>query len=224
MIAPSAAAAPAAACDSELHIFGYGSLVWRHDDDLRHTSVVPARALGWKRRFYQASPDHRGTPAAPGRVVTLVPSADAAAVVHGALFTVAPNDAAEVLARLRHRERAGYAEQLIEVCAEQQPPPQAAPRVSGGCTVRALVFYATPENEHWAGPSAGPAACAAADAAAAAAIAVARGESGENIEYLAQLLRAMRARGVTDEHLEALFERASALRAAAGLPPPPPPP
>jgi cation transport regulator ChaC len=214
MIAPAAAGA--------LHIFGYGSLVWRHDE-LRHTSVVPARAHGWVRRFWQRSPDHRGTPAAPGRVVTLVPSADDAAVVHGALFTVAPQDAAEVLALLRHRERAGYVEQLIEVRAERQPLPQAPPQVSGGCTVRALVFYATPSNEHWAGPSASTEACAAAaDEAAAAAIAVARGESGENIDYLTQLLHAMRARGIADEHLEALFVRASALR-AVGLPPPPPP-
>ena len=37
-----------------------------------------------------------------------------------------------------------------------------------------------------------------------------------------QLLHAMRARGIADEHLEALFVRASALR-AVGLPPPPPP-
>ena len=66
-----ATAAPAGA---PLAIFGYGSLVWR--PDLPHTEAHDGYIVGWVRRFYQGSPDHRGTPERPGRVATLLRAAD----------------------------------------------------------------------------------------------------------------------------------------------------
>ena len=46
-------------------IFGYGSLIWRPDFAFEESRI--AVLMGWRRAFTQGSPDHRGTPRAPGR-------------------------------------------------------------------------------------------------------------------------------------------------------------
>lgn len=54
-----------------LWILGYGSLIYKPPPHFTHR--LPATIYGFERRFWQSSIDHRGTPDAPGRVVTLVP-------------------------------------------------------------------------------------------------------------------------------------------------------
>ena len=58
-----------------LAIFAYGSLLFR--PGFSFLERQRARAPGYLRSFSQASPDHRGTPERPGRVLTLAASADA---------------------------------------------------------------------------------------------------------------------------------------------------
>jgi cation transport regulator ChaC len=56
--------------DATFWLFGYASLIWRPDIPVAEAHF--AALGGFSRRLYQASPDHRGTPARMGRVATLV--------------------------------------------------------------------------------------------------------------------------------------------------------
>jgi glutathione-specific gamma-glutamylcyclotransferase len=165
-----------------LWVFGYGSLVWR--PGMAVIEGHPGWVTGWTRRFWQGSPDHRGTPSAPGRVVTLVP--EAGARCYGQVWRVAP----DVLAALDHREQAGYSRHV-------QPA-----RLADGTSVDALLYVAEPDNPSWLGP--------ATLAEMAAHIQRSHGPSGPNREYLLRLADVLSTQGVQDAHVAAL---ASAVRA-----------
>lgn len=100
---------------NRLAIFAYGSLLFRPGFAFleRRRAIAP----GYARSFSQASPDHRGTPERPGRVLTLAPSADATTT--GAVYFVqAP--ALELLSELDYRERAGYQRINLEVWTDAE--------------------------------------------------------------------------------------------------------
>ena len=94
----------------DIWIFGYGSIVWK--PDFPYAERAPGWVGGWSRRLWQGSPDHRGVPSSPGRVVTLVERAGARCL--GVAFRVRGADREVVMSELDARE-ASLEERLAEL-------------------------------------------------------------------------------------------------------------
>lgn len=146
-------------------LFGYGSLIYKVD--FPHLEQKPASIQGWTRRFWQGSHDHRGTPEAPGRVVTLVEQPGA--ICKGMAYRVSPS----VFEHLDVREKNGYLRFTTTLTFED------------GNEAEGLVYIATEDNEAFLGR--------APDADIARQIATATGPSGANSEYLLRLADSLRA-------------------------------
>lgn len=165
---------------SRAWIFGYGSLIWR--PDFEFVERRPGFIRGYARRFWQASPDHRGTPEAPGRVVTLIEEADAR--TWGVAYRISPSRAPAVMASLDHREKAGYQRVHTDMIGED------------GAATPVVLYIAAPGNANFLGP--------APLSEIAAVCRGAHGPSGSNREYVVELARALEAMGTVDEHVREL--------------------
>jgi len=171
--------------DDEWWVFGYGSLIWRPSEDVPHVHAEDGYIEGYVRRFWQQSPDHRGTEEFPGRVATILPldehskllSGEIESVktekVFGRVFKVDPKRIQETRDRLLFREKAGYEERTVEVVLKD------------GRRIRASVFMALPSNEHFVGPEP--------SRAIAERIYKSIGPSGKNTEYFEELVRALQS-------------------------------
>ena len=160
----------------QVWLFGYGSLIYKAD--FVWIERRPAHICGWSRRFWQGSHDHRGTPEAPGRVVTLV--RDDAAICAGMAYLITP----EVFAHLDHREKNGYLRKATRI------------EFDDGSHVEGLIYIADATNAAFIGP--------APEAAIARHISAAAGPSGSNRDYLIQLADALRAMDARDAHVFAI--------------------
>ena len=165
-------------------VFGYGSLLWRPGFPYRERVV--ARLRGMSRRFWQGSPDHRGSPDAPGRVVTLID--EPGSECWGAAYRVDASLWSEIAARLDERESGGF--ERVEVLLE----------VEGGSqdVEPALVYVARAGNPNFLGPASLP--------AIGAQVRSASGRSGTNLDYVLRLAAALQEIGKCDEHVFALAE------------------
>lgn len=163
--------------NSKTWVFGYGSLIYKID--FPYLEREPANILGWERRFWQGSHDHRGTPDAPGRVVTLIQTPGV--VCHGMAYLVE----AEVFEHLDHREKNGYERQAVCITLEKT-----------GLTVEGLTYFAARDNHAYLGPASLP--------ELAAHITGSSGPSGSNTDYVLQLADALRQLGAYDPHIHAL--------------------
>lgn len=164
------------------------------------------------------SQDHRGTPQAPGRVVTLIEHAFWATLadphpappdgkVWGVAYRIEPAHVADVKEYLDIREINGYS---IHYTAFH-PSPTTKQQQEQEDPIRTLVYIGTPDNDQFTGPQ---------DVQALAAhIHRSHGPSGPNSAYLLSLDEALRELGPesqADEHVADLAARVRAIVAARG--------
>lgn len=172
--------------DSDLWVFGYGSLMW--DPGFPFVEQRLGLLRGYHRRFCIYSHRHRGTPEVPGLVFGL----DHGGACRGMVFRVAGSDVPGVLDYLWEREMAGavYRPKLLPVRAE------------GGATVPACAFVV--DREH-------PQYCKGLDLEASAAlIRQGVGGRGRNLDYLANTVEHLDQLGIADHGLRALLKAALA--------------
>ncbi|MFT6274245.1 MAG: cation transport regulator ChaC [Halioglobus sp.] len=158
-------------------VFGYGSLIYKVDFPYLQREV--ASISGWKRRFWQGSHDHRGTPESPGRVVTLIPASGV--VCKGVAYRVEHS----VFEHLDHREKNGYERHSANILLAK----------SDSC-VDGTLYVAETGNLAFLGP--------APMEELASHIAASHGPSGSNRDYVLQLAQALRELGDYDPHVLAL--------------------
>lgn len=167
-------------------LFGYGSLIWKADFSFLESR--PAHIIGWERRFWQGSHDHRGTPQAPGRVATLTERPGA--VCHGMAYRITQ----DVLGPLDVREKNGYLRVVTPLHFDDVEEEE---------NREGLVYLAGEDNAAFLGP--------APDTAIARQIAESHGPSGPNRDYLLNLAQALREMGHDDPHIFALERELLAL-------------
>ncbi|KAH8648966.1 cation transport regulator-like protein 2 [Tricladium varicosporioides] len=139
----------AQAASSEFWLFGYGSLIWKPPPHFDRR--VPGYVTGYVRRFWQASQDHRGTPEAPGRVVTLIERSFYEALndhhpagserVWGTAYRIETEKVAEVREYLDIREINGYTIHYTDFHPADGSP-----------DIKTLVYIGTPDNDQFMGP------------------------------------------------------------------------
>ncbi|EWC46328.1 hypothetical protein DRE_04499 [Drechslerella stenobrocha 248] len=143
--------------------------------------------------------DHRGTPEAPGRVVTLVEQ-ETSEPVWGAAYLIAPPEVERIKAYLDLREINGYTihrhpvhHNLSKEESTGLPNP-----------IPAILYIGTPDNPQFVGPP-------KSTRALAQHILDSRGPSGENKEYLYNLYTALEqlAPDAHDSHVSELATTAA---------------
>jgi glutathione-specific gamma-glutamylcyclotransferase len=172
-------------------LFGYGSLIYKAD--FPYLQRRPASIANWTRRFWQGSHDHRGTPEAPGRVVTIIE--EAGAICHGMAYLVTP----EVFAHLDHREKNGYLRLATMMTFDDGD----SDSCNDSDSAVGLVYIATPDNTAFLGE--------ASEQEIARHIARSTGPSGPNSDYLNHLAHALRELGRHDQHVFEIERHLAAL-------------
>jgi cation transport protein ChaC len=168
----------------QVWLFGYGSLIYKAD--FPYIERCPATLTHWARRFWQGSHDHRGTPDAPGRVVTLIAEPDATCIGMAYLITPA------TFSHLDVREKNGYLRLATPFSLDD------------GREVEGVTYLAGADNGAYLGP--------ASEREIARHIALSRGPSGSNRDYLVRLAQALRAMGTEDAHVFAIEHELQQLR------------
>ncbi|KAK4234303.1 ChaC-like protein-domain-containing protein [Achaetomium macrosporum] len=194
----------------EFWLFGYGSLIWKPPPHFDRR--IPGWVTGYVRRFWQVH--HRGTPQAPGRVVTLISRSyweqltdhhdSAPEKVWGVAYRITPDCVAEVKEYLDIREINGYTIHYTPFHPAPGVDPTLLPQ---HCPFQTLVYIGTPDNEQFVGPQD--------PQELAEHIYRSKGPSGLNRDYLWGLERALHELSPEsgDEHVTDLSTRVRAIAA-----------
>jgi cation transport protein ChaC len=158
-------------------VFGYGSLIWR--PNFPFLDRQRATVSGWSRRFWQGSHDHRGVANAPGRVVTLIRNEGDSCT--GVAYRIERS----TLEHLDYREKNGYDRVEVPLRLKKR-------RVNG------IVYVASAGNHAFLGE--------APVEEMADQIRRSSGPSGNNLDYLIELAKALRALNASDPHVFELEE------------------
>ena len=166
-------------------VFGYGSLMW--NPGFAYRRAAPALLRGYHRAFCIYSYRYRGTRQAPGVVLGLVRGGSC----RGRAFLVAAADGQAVAGYLHAREMITgvYAPRWLPVRAE-------------GATVRAIAYLADPAHPQFTG--------ALDDDRLVALILQGNGQSGSNLDYLANTVRHIDELGIGDSFLHRILRRVEA--------------
>lgn len=164
---------------TDVWLFGYGSLIYKVD--FPYIQKAPAYITGWDRKFWQGSHDHRGTPQAPGRVVTLV-KAQEEQKCFGMAYQVSP----DVFEHLDHREKNGYLRYEVDLHFLDESKKDAT----------GLVYIADPDNAAFLGE--------ASVHEIAHQIYHSEGPSGPNRDYAIKLAQALDELGFEDQHVKSI--------------------
>jgi glutathione-specific gamma-glutamylcyclotransferase len=174
---------------SDLWVYGYGSLMW--DPGFHFTEVRLADLRGYQRRFSYKTHIARGTRERPALMLTLE-RGKAECCCRGLAFRIAAHAADVESGMLWRREmlRGGYRPALLPVTTPQ-----------GDLT--ALVMTVNPAHPDYAGELPFD--------DTAAMIAAAEGVTGTNRDYLEQLARQLDHLGIDDPYVMSLMQRVQSL-------------
>lgn len=169
--------------ESDLWVFGYGSLMWR--PGFRFLESYPATLNGYHRAFCAYSHHYRGTPERPGLVLGL----DRGGACLGRAFRVESDQRDTVVAYLDERELGNYAYRpaFLPVELDRDGTPD---------TVTAYTFVADPGHPLYAGDLG--------IERSAALIMNAEGVAGLNRDYLINTVRHLEDLGFIEDELHAL--------------------
>ncbi|HLW91503.1 MAG TPA: gamma-glutamylcyclotransferase [Roseiarcus sp.] len=172
-----------AASESDLWVFGYGSLMWR--PGFVYAERQSGLLRGYRRSLCIYSYIHRGTPERPGLVLGL----DRGGACHGAAFRVEAAQREATLRYLREREQVTsvYHERIVRVLLPE------------GAMVAALTYVADRKHPQYAGLL---------DRSELLRLtAHAKGRSGRNADYVLNTVAHLEEVGIKDPTLEWLADQ-----------------
>jgi cation transport protein ChaC len=168
--------------ESDLWVFGYGSLMWRPGFDF--VEQMPARLIGEHRALCVYSFDHRGTPEKPGLVLGL----DRGGACRGIAYRVAAKARRDTVQYLRDREQTTnvYREVMRSLWLENEPRQR----------VSALTYVVDRGHVQYAGR------LSMADQLRH--VQQGHGRSGNNRDYVLETVKSIEAQGFRDQPLHQL--------------------